>query len=71
MSSEAIELGVRGLHCAGCVARLKRVLEQVPGVGRAEVSLLGQSARIEPAPGASVERGAVERAIEDAGFYPV
>jgi len=66
-----IDVEVRGLHCAGCVARLARVLEQVPGVLRAQVSLLGQSARVEVAPGASVARADVAKVIEDAGFYPL
>jgi len=65
---DAIELQVRGLHCAGCVARLKKQLEKVPGVERAEVSLQDQSARVEPRHGQDVDRSALARAIEEAGF---
>jgi len=61
-----IEIGIRGLHCGGCVARLTRVLEAQPGVKKAEVSLTEARARLE-VDGAS--RESLVQAIEDAGFY--
>lgn len=51
---ERVELGVRGMDCAGCVATVKGALETVPGVRRADVLLAAEKAIIE------VERGAVD-----------
>ncbi len=68
---ERVELGVRGMDCAGCVATVKGALETVPGVRRADVLLAAEKAIIE------VERGAVDaqllrqrlsQAVEKAGY---
>ncbi len=61
-----MEIGIRGLHCGGCVARLTRILEAQPGVKKAEVSLTAAMARLE-VDGAS--REGLVQAIEDAGFF--
>lgn len=65
----AIELTVRGLHCAGCVARLTRLLEHLPGVAAAEVNLFESRVRVLPAAAAPVERTTLVATIENAGFY--
>ncbi len=65
-TSETMEIGVKGLHCGGCVARLTRILEAQPGVAKAEVSLTEAKARVQTT-GASRED--LAKAIEDAGFY--
>ena len=65
----AIELTVRGLHCVGCVARLTRILENVPGVAGAEVSLVHSRVRVQAGPGEQVERATIVETIEAAGFY--
>ncbi len=62
------EVPVRGLHCAGCVTRLTKVLEAQPGVLKAEVSLLDARARLSLASTDALAGALV--AIEGAGFYP-
>jgi copper chaperone CopZ len=61
-----MDIGVKGLHCGGCVARLTKILQAQPGVKKAEVSLTEGRARLE-VDGAS--REGLVQAIEDAGFY--
>jgi copper chaperone CopZ len=46
------ELAIHGMHCDGCVRRLSRALEKVPGakgakvtVGRVEVELADEAAK--------------------------
>lgn len=63
-----VEVGVKGLHCGGCVARLTKILENQPGVSRAEVSLIKQEARLTLESEGALA-GALD-AIEGAGFYP-
>ncbi len=65
-----IELGVQGMTCASCVARVERVLKKQPGVANATVNLATEKASIEFSPDAvSVQR--LKAAIEDAGYEPV
>jgi len=64
-----IDVPVRGLHCAGCVARLTKVLELQPGVAKAEVSLIEQRARLTLATPEALATALT--AIEGAGFYPM
>lgn len=65
-STETIEIGVKGLHCGGCVARLTRILEAQPGVAKAEVSLAAARATVAAA---GATRESLVKVIEDAGFY--
>ncbi len=61
------QLKVKGMTCSGCVASVKRVLEGVPGVKAADVSLAEGKATVRY--DASVADAAqFKRAIEDAGF---
>ena len=64
-----LELTVRGLHCASCVARLTKLIERVPGVAKAEVTLADGHAVVTPKGGTAVDRQAVAAAVEQAGFY--
>ncbi len=65
-----IELGVQGMTCASCVARVERVLKKQPGVVDATVNLATEKASIEFSPEAvSVQR--LKAAIEDAGYEPI
>lgn len=65
-----IELGVQGMTCASCVARVERVLKKQPGVVGATVNLATEKASIEFSPDAvSVQR--LKAAITDAGYEPV
>lgn len=64
-----LELTVRGLHCASCVARLTKLIERVPGIAKAEVTLADGRTVVTPQPGREVDRQAVAAAVEQAGFY--
>lgn len=43
----AAVVGIRGMHCAGCVGKVERALLATPGVVRASVSLASEDALIE------------------------
>lgn len=61
------EISVEGMHCAACVKRVERVLEKVPGVMGAEVSLATESARLRFVSGA-LDRDGLKEDVEDAGY---
>ena len=42
-----IDIGIGGMTCASCVARVERALKKVPGVAQATVNLATESAGIE------------------------
>lgn len=62
-----ITLGIRGMHCGGCVSSVRNVLSALPGVERVEVSLdPGQA--VVSYDEARVQRTALVQAVADAGF---
>ncbi|SDH07905.1 heavy metal translocating P-type ATPase [Roseospirillum parvum] len=63
-------LGIEGMHCAACSARLEKVLGRVEGVAAARVDLASERARIDLAD-PPAEEGALFRAVEKAGFTAV
>ena len=64
-----LDLGVGGMTCASCVARVEKALKKVPGVQDAAVNLATESARVTVAAGDDVE-ARVRRAVRDAGYEP-
>ena len=50
-SPESLDIGIGGMTCASCVARVEKALKKVPGVQSAAVNLATESARIVVAPG--------------------
>ena len=64
-----LDLGIEGMTCASCVARVERALKKVPGVEQATVNLATESARVrmvqEPQAMARLLR-----AVRDAGYEP-
>jgi copper chaperone len=58
---------VNGMTCQGCVRSVKRVLEAVPGVQQADVSLEQSEARVSFDP-AQTGVDAFKTAINDAGY---
>ena len=64
---ETTRIKVEGMTCGGCVASVKRALQQIEGVANVDVSLDQAQARVEYDP-ARVNEAQLRTAIEDAGF---
>ena len=64
---ETTTLKVGGMSCGGCVKSVTKVLTELPGVARADVTLEPGEAKVEFDP-AQVTRDAMAEAIDDAGF---
>ena len=68
-TSPSLDIGIGGMTCASCSARVERALKKVPGVQEATVNLATESARITFAPGEQME-ARLRRAVRDAGYEP-
>ncbi|MBI4342212.1 MAG: copper-translocating P-type ATPase, partial [Candidatus Omnitrophica bacterium] len=64
-----LEIGVGGMTCAACSARVERALGKVPGVLSATVNLATARASLRYSP-ASTTTEDIARAIEEAGYEP-
>ena len=64
---ESVNLKVTGMTCAGCVASVTRVLQNVKGVSKVDVSLTEGQARVEFDPSLA-DREQLRSAVEGAGF---
>lgn len=64
---ESTILKVGGMSCQGCVKSVTRVLAQLPGVDKAEVSLERGEASVDY-DATKVSRDAMKQVIVDAGF---
>ena len=66
---ETLTLKVNGMTCGGCVRSVKKVLESVPGVRSAEVSLeRAQATVLLDAAGSPAVLAALRAAVEAAGY---
>lgn len=63
-------IGIRGMHCAACVAKVERALSQTPGVLRASVNLASEEAQVEYLP-AQVSLPGLGAAVASTGFEMV
>lgn len=63
---QEINLGIQGMTCASCVARVEKALSKVPGVRSVAVNLATEQARIEVNAGTSVE--ALQQSVHAAGY---
>ena len=65
METAVVKVG--GMSCQGCVKSVTKVLQDLPGIAQAEVSLeRGEASVVYDA--AKVGRDAMLRAIDEAGF---
>jgi len=64
-----VDIGIGGMTCASCVARVEKALKKVPGVQEATVNLATESARVVISPGEDVQ-ARLRRAVRDAGYDP-
>jgi Cu+-exporting ATPase len=64
-----IDIGIGGMTCASCVARVEKALKKLPGVQEATVNLATESARVVVAAGGP-EEARLRRAVRDAGYEP-
>jgi Cu+-exporting ATPase len=60
----SLSVGIQGMTCASCAARVEKVLKQVPGVADATVNLATETATV----AGEADLASVQRAIEKAGF---
>ena len=67
--NEILTIGVGGMTCASCVARVERALKKVPGVSEATVNLATEKATVRFTP-KSLEVDSLLGAIEGAGYEP-
>ncbi len=65
-----IDIGIGGMTCASCVARVEKALKKIPGVESATVNLATESARI-IVQSEDVTDARLRRAIRDAGYEPL
>ncbi len=64
---ETVTLGVGGMTCASCVARVERAIKSLPGVLGATVNLSTESASVEYLPD-SLGREQIVKAVREAGY---
>lgn len=64
-----LTFSITGLHCANCVARLEKILQEQPGISTAVVNLVAATGfvRFDPA---LLDKGAIFRIVIDAGYTP-
>jgi len=65
-SPQRVDLAVRGMSCAACVAHVERALRAVPGVAEANVNLATERAEVVLA--APVDAAELVRAVEREGY---
>jgi Cu+-exporting ATPase len=64
-----LDIGIGGMTCASCVARVERGLQKVPGVQKVAVNLATESARI-MFDSTDLSEARLRRTIRDAGYEP-
>ncbi len=67
---QTFDIGIGGMTCASCVARVEKALQKVPGVDAAAVNLATESAHVTVSH-LGTNEGLLRRAIRDAGYEPL
>ena len=70
LAPSTLDLGVGGMTCASCVARVEKALKKVPGVRDVAVNLATESARVVYQGGGGDLAPLLRRAVRDAGYEP-
>lgn len=76
MSELSCDIGIGGMTCASCVARVERAIAKLPGVESVSVNLATESARVTWANSPLNEErqtldARLRRAVRDAGYEPL
>jgi len=76
MSELSCDIGIGGMTCASCVARVERAIAKLPGVESVSVNLATESARVKWAASQtsedeSTQQARLRRAVRDAGYEPL
>jgi Cu+-exporting ATPase len=76
MSELSCDIGIGGMTCASCVARVERAIAKLPGVESVSVNLATESARVtwaasSPDEDAQTQQARLRRAVRDAGYEPL
>lgn len=76
MSELSCDIGIGGMTCASCVARVERAIAKLPGVESVSVNLATESARVHWAASQASEdeqtqQARLRRAVRDAGYEPL
>ncbi|SHF18456.1 Cu+-exporting ATPase [Microbulbifer donghaiensis] len=64
MSEKQQTFTLSGVSCAGCVSKIEKAVNAVPGVGEARVNLADRTLQVS----GSADAGAIQSAIEGAGY---
>ena len=68
-SFEELDIGIEGMTCASCVARVEKALKKVPGVVQASVNLATETARVKYKSDEPMQ-ARLMRAVRSAGYEP-
>ena len=76
MSELSSDIGIGGMTCASCVARVERAIAKLPGVESVSVNLATESARVtwaslQTQEDSQTQQARLRRAVRDAGYEPL
>jgi Cu+-exporting ATPase len=76
MSKLSSDIGIGGMTCASCVARVERAIAKLPGVESVSVNLATESARVtwassQPEEDSQTQQARLRRVVRDAGYEPL
>jgi len=69
-TGQVLEIGVKGMSCEFCVAKMTSKLDKLPGVEKVDVSLEQNRARVVMKSGKTADVERIKKAIVDTGFTP-